>query len=136
MAWEEPKTNWTRTDRFNIQDFNRIKNNLNYLRDKVVQLIRPLKISDMGADMTSYSEYWDVDVFNKFEKNLELIARNSYKKAYGESLTFYENSGFIKYDELNRIESATLDMYRMLENQESCARKMPFVLGRYKEVRI
>ena len=136
MTWIEPKTNWSVNDRFNIGDFNRIKNNLNYLRDKVVQLIRPLDISDMGADMTSYSEYWNVDIFNLFETNLEKIAKNSYGKNYGESLRFFENGGFIKYDELNRIESATLDIYNMLVNQEAGMRRMPFVLGRFKEVRI
>ena len=136
MAWIEPKTNWSVNDRFNIEDFNRIKNNLNYLRDKVVQLIRPLDISDMGADMTSYSEYWNVDIFNMFETNLAKIAEKSYGRNYGDSLKYYENGGFIKYDELNRIESATLDIYKMLVNQEAGARRMPFVLGRYKEVRI
>lgn len=136
MTWIEPKTNWSVNDRFNIGDFNRIKNNLNYLRDKVVQLIRPLDISDMGADMTSYSEYWNVDIFNLFETNLEKIAKNSYGENYGESLRFFENGGFIKYDELNRIESATLDIYNMLVNQEAGMRRMPFVLGRFKEVRI
>ena len=136
MAWTEPKTNWVKTDKFNYSDFNRIKNNLNYLRDKVIQLIRPVDISDMGVDMSSYSEYWDVDVFNMFESNLEEIARNSYGKDYGEKQTFYPNGMFIKYDELNRIESATLDIYNMLMAQEAGLRKIPFTLGRFKEVRI
>ena len=28
MEWQTPKTNWTANDRFNISDYNRIKNNL------------------------------------------------------------------------------------------------------------
>ena len=71
-----------------------------------------------------------------FESNLEEIARNSYGKDYGEKQTFYPNGMFIKYDELNRIESATLDIYNMLMAQEAGLRKIPFTLGRFKEVRI
>ena len=33
MAWITPKTNWISTDRFNIADYNRIKNNLEYLHE-------------------------------------------------------------------------------------------------------
>ena len=28
MGWTTPKTNWTKTDFFNLSDYNRIKNNL------------------------------------------------------------------------------------------------------------
>ena len=34
MAWINPKTDWTKNDRFNYSDYNRIKNNLNYLHEK------------------------------------------------------------------------------------------------------
>ena len=135
MAWIEPKTDWTKNDRFNYSDYNRIKNNLNYLHDKVEQLVKPVEIGDMGDDISSYLAYWDVNVFNLFETNLELLASSSYGKDYGNKQTFYPNSVFPKYDEFNRIESATLDIYNMLNAQEAGLRKMPFVLGRFREVR-
>lgn len=136
MAWIEPKTDWNKNDRFNYSDYNRIKNNLDYIAKKTEQLVKPVEVSDMGDDITSYLAYWDVNVFNMFETNLEAIARASYGKDYGDAKTFYENGMFIKYDELNRIESATLDIYNMLMAQESGLRKIPFVLGRFREVRI
>ena len=75
MAWINPKTDWTKNDRFNYSDYNRIKNNLNYLHEKTEQLVKPVDIGDMGEDITSYLIYWDVNVFNLFEKNLDAIAR-------------------------------------------------------------
>ena len=36
IEWVEPKTNWSSNDRFNIADFNRIKNNLEFLCTKVL----------------------------------------------------------------------------------------------------
>jgi hypothetical protein len=136
MAWINPKTDWTKNDRFNYSDYNRIKNNLNYLHEKTEQLVKPVDIGDMGEDITSYLTYWDVNVFNLFEKNLGAIAKASYGKDYGYSQTFYPNGAFIKYDELNRIESACIDIYNMLMAQEAGLRKIPFVLGRFREVRI
>lgn len=134
--WLEPKVNWMQDDRFNIEDYNRIKNNLLFLRDKVQKNIRPLEIENMGEDLTEYTSYWDVNVFNAFEKNLDAINENAYKRDYGMRQTFYENGMFIKYDELNRIESAMVDIYEWIERQEQGQRKVPFVLGRFKEVRI
>ncbi len=135
-TWKTPKTNWTKTDKFNIEDFNRIKNNLVYLREKSVELTRYFEIEDMGSDMYDYASYWDVDTFNKIERNLEKINQSDYQEDYGAMQTFYENGAFIKYDELNRIESASLGIKEMLERHKQSLRRIPFVLGRYKEVRV
>ena len=31
MAWQQPKTDWKESDYFNVEDYNRIKGNLNEL---------------------------------------------------------------------------------------------------------
>lgn len=134
--WHTPKTNWKPTDRFNIEDYDRIKNNLAYLHEKAVELWKNFDIYDMGEDIKSYAAYWLVSVFNMFEKNLEIINQNIFTKDYGISQTFYENGPFIKWDELNRIESAILSMNILLQQQESILRRIPFRLGAYKEVSI
>ena len=136
MAWITPKTDWTNTDRFEYTDFNRIKNNIQYLRDRAASLIKSFEIESMGDDMTSYSDYWKVDYFNAIERNLNTIAQNTYGKDYGYSKTFYANQSFITFDELNRIESAMLDMYNLMGRQAIGLRKIPFVLGRFREVRV
>lgn len=134
--WVEPKTDWKENDRFNIQDYNRIKNNLSFLNERASRLIKPFSIINMGSDLTSYESYWDVNVFNAFEKNLETINNSTFNKDYVATKTFYENGQFVKWDELNRIESATLAINKMLENLDVALRKLPFRLGGYKAIRI
>lgn len=135
-TWTQPKTDWKKDDKFNFVDYNRIKNNLVYLANKASNIVQNININDMGADITKYTAYWDVSVFNDFESNLEKIAKYTYGNDYGAKQTFYPNGVFIKYDELNRIETAILDIYESLENHEKGLRKMPFILGRFREVRI
>lgn len=36
--WQQPKTNWQASDFFNIQDYNRIKGNLNEIRAMALKL--------------------------------------------------------------------------------------------------
>ena len=136
MEWVEPKTSWKSTDRFNISDYNRIKNNLSYLHELAVSLWKPFNISNMGEDLTDYAVYFDVDIFNYFESNLETINQNILTQDFGISQRFYDNAPFIKWDELNRIENTMLSMYELLQRQKLSIRKIPFRLGAFKEVRI
>lgn len=139
VTWEQPKTDWKRTDKFNFTDYNRIKNNLLILSEMITIIKKDIKIEDMGDDIEDYTEYWNVSVFNKFEKNLEKITKEIekiYEKDYGKSQTFFANGVFIKFDELNRIESATLDIYKKIIYYQKGLRKIPFVLGRFREVRV
>ncbi len=136
MSWIEPKTDWTSQDTFNFSDYNRIKNNIAYLRERAVKLVKPFEIQDMGDDMTSYAELFEASKFNTLEQNLETINNNAYLKDYGTKQTFYDNGVFIAYAELNRIESATLDIYNMLGRQEIGLRRLAFRLGAGREVRI
>lgn len=136
MEWIEPKTDWKTTDAFNFVDYNRIKNNLQYLRQRGVELVIPFSIEEMGEDITSYEEDFDVDAFNRFERNLETINNNTFKRKWGVKQVFYGNGNFISPEELNRIESAMLDAYTMFKNQEAGLRRLPFVLGRFKTIRV
>ena len=76
--WITPKTNWEPSDKFNFTDYNRIRNNLIYLKERANRLIRPFEIEDMGEDITYYLAYWDVQFFNAIEKNLDIISENAY----------------------------------------------------------
>lgn len=134
--WVTPKVNWKSTDKFNIEDYNRIKNNLEYLHERACKLYLSFDIEDMGEDLLTYTPDWDVDRFNEFERNLDEINKHVYTQDFGASQTFYPNGVFIKYDELNRIENATLLMKILLDNQQAGIRRLPFKFGRYKEVRV
>lgn len=134
--WHTPKTDWKITDRFNFVDYNRIKNNLVYIHQLAVYLWQEFEMTDMGEDITEYTEFWDVDVFNLFEENLELINKNIFTQDFGYSQRFFENGAFIKWDELNRIERAILSINDLLERQKAGLRKLSIRLGNFKGVKI
>lgn len=134
--WSAPRINWKQTDRFNYIDYNRIKNNLEYLHEKAVELYKHFDVQDMGDDYISYEQYFYADQFNLFERNLEIINSNAFIQNFGESQTFYSNGVFIDYNELNRIENAILSIKTILDNQEAGLRRLPFRLGIFREVRI
>lgn len=132
--WKEPKTDWVQTDKFNIDDYNRVKNNLKYLHEYAVKLYPYFDIGDMGSDVTSYGVFWDVNKFNLFEDNLETINNNVSTQDIGTTQHFYENGVFIKYDELNRIENATLMIKNLLDGQAGS--RLAFRLGQYRALKI
>lgn len=100
FVWEEPKTDWKETDRFNIQDYNRIKNNLAYLHEQMITLVLYFPIKEMGEDIADYTGYWDYNIFNNFEENLDLINARIENKNFGQSQRFFSNGVFIGYSEL------------------------------------
>lgn len=134
--WRPPKVNWTANDRFNFVDYNRIKNNLKWLHEKAIELYQSFPISDMGEDIESYTSYWPVAFFNAWEQNLETINKNIFVQNYGQKQTFYENGVFIQWNELNRIEGATLRMRQILDSQEAGLKRLSFRLGNFKGVRV
>ena len=83
----------------------------------------------------SYENFWKVNYFNAFEENVDIINKIILTKDYGTSQRFFENGPFIKWDELNRVENACLQMKNILYRQEIGLRKIPFSLGNMKGVR-
>lgn len=136
-TWIEPKTDWYGFtdgngvyfgDRFNSEDYNRIKNNLNYLHH-IAQTIYPdFAISDMGQDKGK-SEYPYADEINAIENNLEIISQNTVGIDFGDPKTYSPQGKIFDYTELNRIESATLSLYNKLINQYDGRRMFQFLLG-------
>ena len=125
MAWTTPKTDWHggldaeglyEGDRFNATDFNRIKNNLAYLRDLAITLYEEFSIVSLGNDRTP-ADYFYADEINQLEANLVTINQNTINRSYGTAPTYVENGNTMDYTELNRLESATLDLYNRLTNQ-------------------
>lgn len=128
------KTDWESSDRFNASDYNRIKGNLNFLHERAEQFYPNFGIIDMGADK-GYADYPYAKEINNFEKNLETINKNVYTQNIGMTSTFYSNGAFIQWNELNRIESATLRIYEMLNRLEAGLPVLAFRLGNVKGVR-
>lgn len=135
MAWTEPKTDWSLNDFFNLSDFNRIKNNLNYLHEESQKIWGDYQIADMGADLTDYTAFWEVALFNAIEDNLETINRHMLNATIGNKQTFYPNGKFIGYAELNRIESATVTLKATIDGWYEGMAILPFRLGNKGGVR-
>ena len=136
IKWHPPKVNWKITDRFNIQDYNRIKNNLEYLNERASKLYAQFIIEEMGPDKETYRSYYYAYEFNRFERNLEVINKHILTQDYGVSQKFYDNGHFIDYRELNRLEGAILEMNILLDNLEAGLARLSFRLGDWKGVKI
>ena len=135
MAWIEPKTDWSSASRFNIEDYNRIRNNLNYLHDVALVRIGAFEIEDMGVDLVvdmDEGKNWDVDVFNAIENNLHTISNKIIIADIGAKKTFYENGLLPDFAELNRIESVSLRNKNALDNLSAGLRRIPFRFGQFK----
>lgn len=137
MAWVTPKTDWHgglnadgiyEGDRFNAVDFNRIKNNLAYLRELAITMYKEFSIVSLGADRTP-ADYFHADEINKMEQNLVTINNNSLKRSYGSPPVYVDNGNVMDFKELNRLEGAILDLYEKLTNQYEGRRKLTFNLG-------
>ena len=112
MAWQEPKINWKGEDSFNILDYNRIKNNLEYVWEQACVLWGAFRMEDMGEDMVSYEGIWNIEYFNAFEMNVDTIS---------------EKVG---------IDEAMRKLHQMIDEKKEGMVKLPFRLGSPKGLHV
>lgn len=133
--WKTPKIDWILKDRLNIHDYNRIKNNLEFLHELASNLNVPFNIEEMGADKT-YTDWFYADEFNLFEENLDIINQFIFTQKIGARKEFFEEAPFIDYEELNRLENACLIIYNLLYGQKKNKQRLSFRLRNFKGVRL
>ena len=135
--WQTPKTDWHggvdangvyEGDRFNAVDFNRIKNNLQYLRDMAIKLYQEFTIPSLGVDRTP-RDYFYADEINQLEENLKTINSKTLKRSYGNPPTYVANGNTMDFAELNRLERAILDLYDRLTNESEGRRMFTWNFG-------
>lgn len=126
--WMTPKTDWTEKDVVLCSDYNRIKGNLIFLKELAVILYPPFDLAEMGMDKKE-DDYPYADEINRLADNLERLSMGSYHMDVGEKIVYRDNGPFIAYEDLNRIERATLDMYKNLCGQREGRRTLTFMLG-------
>lgn len=154
MAWITPKTDWKAEydgagqyigDYFNITDYNRIKNNLVHLRNLATEMWYKVPTITVGADKhypIANSPDFDNDNFfadeiNLIEDGLQTLEDFINLFNHGAKKTYYDNGSFIGYAELNRIESAELDLYNHITDSIAGKHKLAFKLGtRENDLRI
>ncbi|PXV88471.1 hypothetical protein C8E03_108198 [Lachnotalea glycerini] len=140
MAWIEPKLDWNESydiegtytgDYFNIEDYNRIKNNIDELKTMTIELYPEFSLSTMGEDK-NYEDYPYADEINMITSNLDTIMAKTYTNQFsiGTRILYYDNTPFIGFADLNRIESACLRIYNTITAQHNSRRRLAFYLGR------
>lgn len=135
--WQTPKADWYGErdkqgvytgDRFNAKDFNRIHQNIQYLKEFAEKLysnvpsiptIRTVRVGDFVY----------ADEINQIEENFKRIANFTFNRNYGSCPVYHDNDSFIDFRELNRLESAILDMYDRLTNQYNGRRTFTWAFG-------
>ena len=121
--WQKPKTEWSANyidgvyegDYFNVEDYNRIKNNLNHLNTLAQVLYPKFSIADMGADK-QVGDYFYADEINVFEDNLRTINANTVNLNIGNTPRYLPDEGIMTFSDLNRLEGEILRLYNILQN--------------------
>lgn len=135
MGWIKPKTNWTENDYFNIEDYDRITGNVTYLKEFLDSLFYGLTdIQLMDEKMISDPIY--AREINAIESNIELLNLETYRLNIGETKEYYPNQRTIDFNELNRIESAIMNIYIKMINQKSLLTRLSFRIGNQKGLKV
>lgn len=134
--WIESKTDWVIGDKINISDYNRIKNNISYLREKALELYINFPFEDMGNDKISYEDYPYADEFNALEDNLESLRQNTFLFDDSDPKQWYENQRTPNYEDFNRLERACLLFYQGFNNQKGNKHRLSFRLGTFREIKV
>lgn len=121
--WQKPKTDWSANyidgvyegDYFNVEDYNRIKNNLNHLNTLAQVLYPKFSIADMGADK-QVGDYFYADEINVFEDNLRTINIHTVNLNIGNTPRYLPDEGIMTFSDLNRLEGEILRLYNILQN--------------------
>ena len=136
--WIEPKTNWQYSrdaegnyigDRFNVKDYNRIKNNSKFLKELLLETYSVLDtVGDLGIDLT-YSDYIYADMIMKIEDVIYLIKDTVNISGPLSLPSCVDNGKFLTATDLNEIEHVQLKMYDLLIGQLNGIRRLSFTLG-------
>ena len=127
MAWITPKTDWTSADYFNAADYNRIKNNLAYMSN-IADSLYNVELDGIILPDATYSDRPSAYKLNQIEIRFQSLA-DLLGYDYGTGVTFVDFGPSINWTELNRIESASIEMHDRLVTQASALPMFAFTLG-------
>lgn len=127
-TWITPKTNWKPTDYINLGDWDRIINNMNFLKNAAEKLYGTIAWKDMGTEK-NYEDFPNADEWNCIEINLMTLNQYLCAIEIGKPTVFYNNGPMINYVELNRIESTMFQYAQMLIAQSNSVPTLAFIFG-------
>ena len=135
MAWTEPKTNWTKDDFFNIEDYRRITNNIMYLKDFLDSLFYGLSDLQLMSEKNISEPIYAREI-NDIENNIELLNIETYKLEIGDTKEYFPNKRTMDFNELNRIEKAMFDIYTKMKKHKELLTRLSFRLGNQKGLKV
>lgn len=127
MAWQTPKTNWQATDFFNIEDWNRIVGNIEYVKSLCPELYPDFSIASISEK--TYSDYLYAREINDIENNIYKINSSTYPLKVDGQKNWVSNANAPSYVDFNRWESIILRIKESLEGQLECLPRLSFILG-------
>lgn len=92
MAFQTPKTNWVSTDYFNISDWERVRDNLEFINTWFKEHNWPSSVLNSMDTPRGINELPTVGLINRLEKNLTLIHSTT-----GIPITEWRNSKVWRY---------------------------------------
>lgn len=134
--WIEPKINWVESDRFNLSDYNRIKNNIAHIYSMALEVYSDFPFEEMGSDKTEYYEFPYADEFTKLEQNLKNIKENTFAFTSDGFREWYENERTPTYQDFNRLEKSCLLFYNGFSSMKNQKNKLAFRLGGFGKLKI
>lgn len=146
MEWITPKTDWSAHydmagyfdgDYINIEDYNRIKNNILYLREmarnffgRMPRITVPIDKHEIDPDREDFdNDNYFADEWNEIEDAFETLTDTINRWHYGDKKTFYDNGKMIDYAELNRLEQAELSLYNHMIDAINGQKRLAFRFG-------
>ena len=133
--WITPKTDWQSTDYVNIEDYNRIIGNMEYLVRIAKGLFMRVTSVDLGTKKT-YADLIYAREVNAIETALNTLNLETYVLNLGETKEYAPNGKTIDFNELNRIESAMLRLYETEMVHRVTIPILAFTLGNQKGIRV
>lgn len=134
MAWQTPKTDWVSTDFFNIQDWNRIRGNIQYIKELCDRLYDYFTIN--GIEEKTYSSMLYAKEINALEEDIYKINMNTYSVSANEQKSWAANMKAPSYEDFNRWERMTLKLKQSLEGQMDSLPRLSFILGQGRDIQI
>lgn len=111
MAWRPPKTDWMRTDTFDVLvDYVRIRDNLLFLRDMAARLYPAFSLPQLRE--YGVTDIPTADFFNSVESGLNALYTHTLARdSYG-TRSLRTGDRVWDYRDLTRVERMELQLYR------------------------
>jgi len=122
MGWKTPKTDWKAGDYFNYTDYNRIADNLVFIKEFVKKFsARIINLKRMGNKI-GYSDFLEPEEVNNFQHNLNAINNQITHYDLGEDTVYVKAGHTPTNEQWNRIESFTYDIYDYMRSRTTTTR--------------